>query len=1083
MTVFNGQVLFNGWNSSGRFGLWVTDGTAQGTHEVTNISGTPGVNPSNWTPIPIPWTISASANPVDESAGSVTFTITRPDNSTSETVFVSTIQTQGYYNAASGTTSTNYYYRGLVNVPYTFAVGQNSIQVPVSIFDRGLRSGSEKFGLEVQSSTGAQLASTAFSIVNNDTTSTTYAISPSPAAVNENSGTLTFTITRSDNTQQQTIEVSTVQDQGYVNAASGTISTNYYYDGLNQVPYTFAAGQNSIPVTIMMHDRGLTSGSEQFSLNVQSTSGAQLASTSFTILNSDHAPAIVNAPPSDVPPTIQGPSNLSELANTWLVDFGSLIHGSDSDGNVTSYRFTDISGAGFFTLGGIRTGNVITAPASQSSSVGFNVGSAVGSDQIEVRAIDNQGAVSTPVNVTLNVTSRVNAAAAPDVSTLADLSMDVYQTVPSGAGGYAPVPFDATQTNTIDEIDGFRGVIYSNSDHSQVVIAFRGTNPKDIENLLADGSWVGLPSTELQNYFDFAVYLLEQAEILYPNARISLTGHSLGGALAELVGEASHLSVTAFDAPGAQDFYSTLLSTLSTNDPTTGQALANQRASRPSQVDTSYRLYGDIVSTVGSPIGTAVTLPWPGDPNDLNALDHHSISLLDSQIHRFAQGKIAPLPNGIDEPGKAPEILVTALGAISAAVKALVPYFGDPPGNSDFILTQSQGSPTIESIQLPILPGIQSYAVRYETGSSWSAFERVWPAQWQAASDANSVEFIPLDSTGHSVSVTDPVMFGLVFGATGTVNATLTSSNIDAFFGGSSRNDLNGDGVSDVLWHHTSGELDTWLINNGLLNGGAAVSSVSIAWRVAGIGDIDGNGTADVVWQNTTSGAVESWLINNGQLAGGGGVGFASSAWQPLGTGDWNGDGTADVLWRNANNGEVDSWLLSNGKLVGGAALGSVSSAWQFAGIGDFNADGASDVLWHNTTTGEVDTWLINNGHLTGGNAIGFASSAWQALGTGDFNADGTSDILWRNINTGEVDTWLMNNGKMVGGAALEFARGAWQFAGIGDFTGTGTSDVLWRNMNTGEVDTWLITNDRLTGGTAIGTASSAWQPQVIHTA
>ena len=38
-TVFNGEVLFTGENTNGNVGLWVTDGTAQGTHEITAISG------------------------------------------------------------------------------------------------------------------------------------------------------------------------------------------------------------------------------------------------------------------------------------------------------------------------------------------------------------------------------------------------------------------------------------------------------------------------------------------------------------------------------------------------------------------------------------------------------------------------------------------------------------------------------------------------------------------------------------------------------------------------------------------------------------------------------------------------------------------------------------------------------------------------------------------------------------------------------------------------------------------------------------------------------------------------------------
>jgi ELWxxDGT repeat protein len=52
-TVFNGEVLFCGFNSSEKYGLWVTNGTAAGTHEVTGISGAFtgefGLSPSSFT--------------------------------------------------------------------------------------------------------------------------------------------------------------------------------------------------------------------------------------------------------------------------------------------------------------------------------------------------------------------------------------------------------------------------------------------------------------------------------------------------------------------------------------------------------------------------------------------------------------------------------------------------------------------------------------------------------------------------------------------------------------------------------------------------------------------------------------------------------------------------------------------------------------------------------------------------------------------------------------------------------------------------------------------------------------------------
>ena len=39
LTFFNGEVLFDGRDTAGQLGLWVTNGTAAGTFELTGISG------------------------------------------------------------------------------------------------------------------------------------------------------------------------------------------------------------------------------------------------------------------------------------------------------------------------------------------------------------------------------------------------------------------------------------------------------------------------------------------------------------------------------------------------------------------------------------------------------------------------------------------------------------------------------------------------------------------------------------------------------------------------------------------------------------------------------------------------------------------------------------------------------------------------------------------------------------------------------------------------------------------------------------------------------------------------------------
>src|SRR5260370_19049112 len=76
---------------------------------------------------------------------------------------------------------------------------------------------------------------------------------------------------------------------------------------------------------------------------------------------------------------------------------------------------------------------------------------------------------------------------------------------------------------------------------------------------------------------------------------------------------------------------------------------------------------------------------------------------------------------------------------------------------------------------------------------------------------------------------------------------------------------------------------------------------------------------------------------------------------QIAGIGDFNGDGKADILWRNTSTGEIRVWLLNGTSLIGNGGLATLSKPnFQIAGVGAFNGDGKADILWRNTSTGEI---------------------------------------------------------------------------------------------------------------------------------
>jgi hypothetical protein len=76
--------------------------------------------------------------------------------------------------------------------------------------------------------------------------------------------------------------------------------------------------------------------------------------------------------------------------------------------------------------------------------------------------------------------------------------------------------------------------------------------------------------------------------------------------------------------------------------------------------------------------------------------------------------------------------------------------------------------------------------------------------------------------------------------------------------------DFNGDGMSDLLWQNTNGQVATWQMNGFNVTSAGVVADPGPTWTAIGTGA----GGSDILLQNT-SGQAAIWEMSGSTMTGG----------------------------------------------------------------------------------------------------------------------------------------------------------------------------------------------------------------------
>ncbi len=276
--------------------------------------------------------------------------------------------------------------------------------------------------------------------------------------------------------------------------------------------------------------------------------------------------------------------------------------------------------------------------------------------------------------------------------------------------------------------------------------------------------------------------------------------------------------------------------------------------------------------------------------------------------------------------------------------------------------------------------------------------------------------------------------------------------------------DFSADGMDDVLLRHEDG---TWY--SASMDGPGAIPRLSGRayitddpdWRLAAAGDFDGDGYRNEVLLRHADGRWRYyWLFNRwGEVAPCAVARLPSDlAWRVAGVGDLDSDGGEDLLLRHDDGKWHFVSMQCDSLGMGESAEAQIDDdpMQRFAALADFDGDGFRNEVLLRHRDGSWSYFPMNGAmsEVEDSGLVGAPSDlAWRLAGVGDLNQDGRDDLLLRH----KSGRWLliaMNGAATIAaetgpvGLSDDHAKG---FAAIGDLDGDGfDDDVLLRHEQDG---------------------------------
>ncbi len=233
--------------------------------------------------------------------------------------------------------------------------------------------------------------------------------------------------------------------------------------------------------------------------------------------------------------------------------------------------------------------------------------------------------------------------------------------------------------------------------------------------------------------------------------------------------------------------------------------------------------------------------------------------------------------------------------------------------------------------------------------------------------------------------------------------------------------------VPQIFYQNSSGLLASWVVGTNASFRFARILSNTGTWALKAAGDVDGDGVSDLLFE-TPGGDAAGWFMNADGTTRSARYWFNLGNWEIKACGDYDGAGRSQMFFQNTA-GVAAYWRLeTNGNFVAAVPLGSMGG-WKLRGAGDLDGDGKAELFWQNAA-GTVVIWYHNvDGSIRGGTP--FNTGDWALCGVDDIDGDHVSDLVWQN-SAGLTGGWFMNSNGTARAASYWWGTGDWKLKATG---------------------------------------------------